>query len=69
MQFTITHEGVPVGIVALKETGEYMIVPVVPLPAYESVRKSVRAASIALADVALSAVQYEWSTDRGRILT
>jgi len=48
VQFTITHEGVPVGIVELKEPGEYMIVSVVPLPAYESVRKSVRAASIAL---------------------
>ena len=55
MQFTITHEGVPVGIVELKEPGEYMVVPVVPLPAYEALRKSVRAASIALADVALAA--------------
>ena len=55
VQFTITHEGVPVGIVELKEPGEYMVVPVEPLPAYEALRKSVRAASIALADVALAA--------------
>ena len=55
MQFTIVHQGVPIGVVELNEPGEYLVVPVVPLPAYEVLRTSVRAASIALADVALSA--------------
>ena len=54
MQFTIVHQGVPIGIVELNEPGEYLVVPVATLPAYEVLRTRVRAASIALADVALS---------------
>ena len=54
MRLTITHQGVPVGEVELPTAGERVAVPVVPLPAYESIRPLVRAASVALSQVALA---------------
>ena len=54
MRFTITHQGVPVGELELPSGGERVAVPVDPLPAYESIRPLVRAASIALSQVALA---------------
>jgi hypothetical protein len=54
MRFTITHQGVPIGEVELPAGGEWVAVPVSPLPAYESIRPLVRAASVALSRVALA---------------
>lgn len=50
---TISHNGVPVGFVALPLRGERFTLPVQPLPAYAAIQSRVRAASAALADVAL----------------
>ena len=54
MQFTITHHGVPVGTTEFTMAAERFVVPVRPLPGYTAIRPLVRAASVALAGVALS---------------
>jgi hypothetical protein len=53
-QFTVTHNGVPLGVVEVPAQSDRVIVAMVPLPAYSTVRPLVRAASAALADVALA---------------
>jgi len=53
--FTITHQGVPIGTIELDEAEHRIAAAVAPLPAYESIRPIVRAASIALRAVAVSA--------------
>ncbi len=53
MPYTITHRGVPVGEVESLPAGELVTLVVKPLPGYESLRTMVRAASAALANVAL----------------
>ena len=54
MDYMITHHGVPIGIVELPREGERFTVAVRPLPAYQALSALVRAASIALANVALN---------------
>jgi len=51
--FTITHRGVPIGIVELDSAVERAAVAVAILPAYESLRPIVRAASDALRTAAV----------------
>jgi len=50
---TISHNGVPVGLVELPLHGERFTLPMHPLTAYAAIQSRVRAASVALADVAL----------------
>ena len=57
MQFTITHHGVPVGTTECTLEGERLVVGVRPLPGYAAIRPLVRAASLALAEVALAGAQ------------
>ena len=57
MQFTITHHGVPVGTTEFTLEGERIVVGVRPLPGYATIRPLVRAASVALAEVALGGAQ------------
>lgn len=44
MHFTVTHHGVPLGMAELTPTG-FAVARLAPLPAYDSVRGTVRAAS------------------------
>jgi hypothetical protein len=53
--YTITHRGVPVGIVALPPSGERVVVAVTPLPGYEAIRPLVCRATRALDAVTLGA--------------
>jgi hypothetical protein len=57
VQFTITHHGVPVGTTEFTMAGERLVVAVRPLPGYTAIRPLVRAASVALAGVALGGTQ------------
>ena len=57
MQFTITHHGVPVGTTEFTLEGERIVVGVRPLPGYAAIRPLVRAASVALAEVAFAGAQ------------
>jgi hypothetical protein len=50
---TISHNGVPVGLVVLPPDGERFTLPVQPLRAYAAIQSRVREASASLADVAL----------------
>src|SRR6266516_6633902 len=52
--FTVTHNGVPLGIVEVPAQSDRVTVAMVPLPGYATLRPLVRAASAALADVALT---------------
>lgn len=51
--FTITHHGVPVGLIEALPAGERLTIGVQPLPGYVPLQEIVRAASRALADTAL----------------
>ena len=72
MQYSITHHGVPIGIVELPPEGERFTVPVRPLAAYDMLSPLVRTASVALADVALGraadATALQQAAMRGRVL-
>ena len=57
MRFTITHHGVPVGTTEFTTAGERIVVGVRPLSGYAAIRPLVRAASVALAGVALGGDQ------------
>ena len=51
MRYTITHQGVPVGVVELVPDAELVAGAVAPLPAYDALRPTTRAASVALRNV------------------
>ena len=51
---TITHHGVPIGLIELLPAEERITIGVQPLPGYVPLQELVRAASRALADTALS---------------
>ena len=53
MHYTITLRGVPVCTTDFIPEGEFVTVPVRPAPAYSTIQPLIRAASAALADVAL----------------
>jgi hypothetical protein len=57
VRFTITHHGVPVGTTEFTAAGERIVVGVRPLPGYGAIQPMVRAASVALAGVALGGGQ------------
>jgi hypothetical protein len=63
VQYTITHRGVPVGRLDAALTAEHVVVGVDPLPAYENIRNAVRAASTALAGVAIGGPDQRVSSD------
>jgi hypothetical protein len=52
--FTITHHGVPIGLIESLPAEERITIGVQPLPGYAPLQELVRAASRALADTALS---------------
>src|SRR5687768_6387916 len=72
MEYTITHQGVPIGTIELPRDGERFTVAVQPLPAYRALSPLVRVASAALANVALNqpadAVALARATSQGRAL-
>lgn len=72
LQYTITHQGVPIGVIELPPHADRITVAVVPLPAYDTLQPIVRRASDALADVALgraaNATALQAAAALGRVL-
>ena len=71
-QYTVTHQGVPIGIIELPADADRVTVALDPLPAYAAVQPMVRRASSALADVALgrptNAIALQEAAGLGRTL-
>lgn len=70
--YTVTHQGVPIGVIELPSDADRVTVAVDPLPAYAAVRPIVLRASSALADVALgraaNAFALQEAAELGRVL-
>ena len=72
LKYTITHQGVPIGVIEIPPHVDRITVAVDPLPAYDALQPIVLRASSALADVALgraaNAIALQAAAALGRVL-